>query len=721
MSILEKIRSKTTLLVSIVGIALLIFILQSLLGSSGMLFSGDDRTIGTINGTKIDILKFKQDYDNKVAQITKSNPNAVLSETDKQQLSDQIWNDIVFSQTLSKEFKNIGLTISADELYYNMLINPHRQVVQQLTDPQTGKVFPQIARQDGSLDLAKVTAFVKQVSGAEESFWIQLEKTVAENIITEKYTTLIKKGLYITKTELMDEYHNQNKKASAAFVFVKPSNINTSKTKTTNEEITAYYNANSALYTAKQTNAKIEYVSFDVLPSQSDLETISKDLKRVAGEMKNASIKEDSTIMNSENPDGQILLANVSKKFSPIMDSVIFTASKGDILGPITEGAFMKLYKVENIQTLADSVKVRHILIGFQSQKFKKNRTNEEARKTADSILTVLKTNKKVTFDSLVNALTDDEGSIPKKGVYDWFNETKNFVEPFKIYALEGKKGNIAIVKTQFGYHVIEIMDVSKNSHKSYQVAQVVKLIEPSAETVQDYYKKANDFLINAQTSEAFNNQVTKLNLTKRLALDIKETDRQVTNINNSKEIIKWVFKSKVGEVSPVIDLQNKFIVAHIVKLNKKGLIPMEDVQDDIKQKLVKLKAIDELEKELIAKTQNLNSLQDVATALSLKIDTAKKATFATYFLPKVGDDNTVIGMILNLKPNTFLKALKTSKGVYFVNTFADLSNEANIKLDEGMVKRNLQAQIDNKVNYELLQSVKENANIEDHRIRFDF
>ncbi len=54
MSVLEKIRSRTSLLVGIVGLALVIFILESLLGSGGALFSNQDLEVGEINGEKID-------------------------------------------------------------------------------------------------------------------------------------------------------------------------------------------------------------------------------------------------------------------------------------------------------------------------------------------------------------------------------------------------------------------------------------------------------------------------------------------------------------------------------------------------------------------------------------------------------------------------------------------------------------------------------------------
>ena len=75
MSVLEKIRSKTGLLVGIVGLALVIFILESLLGSGGALFSGQDLNVGEIAGDKIDYPAFSAKVNEQIAQIQKQNPN----------------------------------------------------------------------------------------------------------------------------------------------------------------------------------------------------------------------------------------------------------------------------------------------------------------------------------------------------------------------------------------------------------------------------------------------------------------------------------------------------------------------------------------------------------------------------------------------------------------------------------------------------------------------
>ena len=105
MSVLEKIRSKTGLLVGIVGLALLIFVLESLLGSGGALFSSQDRLVGVIDGDKIDVTLFKTKVDEQVAQIQKANPQAQIDEKTKEQIIDQVWNQMINDEVIKRQFK----------------------------------------------------------------------------------------------------------------------------------------------------------------------------------------------------------------------------------------------------------------------------------------------------------------------------------------------------------------------------------------------------------------------------------------------------------------------------------------------------------------------------------------------------------------------------------------------------------------------------------------
>src|SRR6202008_5032661 len=152
---------------------------------------------------------------------------------------------------------------------------------------------------------------------------------------------------------------------------------------------------------------------------------------------------------------------------------------------------------------------------------------------------------------------SDDLGSVDKGGDYGWFDENENFVEPFKNAGLDGTVGNISVVPTQFGYHIIEVLNVSKTRHNSYTVAQISRLIGPSNETTQEYYKLASDFSGKNRTAEDFAKGVDAGKMNKRIAENIKENDKNLPGLEGAKDLVRWMYKSKKGEVSPVFEFKD--------------------------------------------------------------------------------------------------------------------------------------------------------------------
>lgn len=718
MSVLEKIRSKTGLLVGIVGLALLIFVLESLLGSGGALFSSQDRLVGIIDGDKVDATHFKTKVDEQVAQIQKANPNAQMDEKTKEQIIDQVWNQMINDEVIKTQFKKVGVAVSDDELYDLMLVHPHAYVIQQLTDQQTGKVYEQFARPDGTLDPAKLNGFVNQMTAEQETFWKQLEKSIIEVRTAEKYNNLLKKGLYVTTAEAKDAFVAQTKQVNTNFVMKRYASVSDSTVKVTDDDIAAYYNKHKNEFKVKETTRKIEYIAYDVMPSKLDYEDLQKEAVAIAEAFKTKSAKEDSSYIAQESDGEQVVISNFSKKNMIISDSTVFGAPKGTVYGPYTEGTFIKIYKLVDVKSIADSAKVRHILIGLQSQRSQKQRTPEAARRMADSLLVLLKA-KQVSFDTLVKTVSDDGGSLNNGGDYGWFDENKGFVEAFKSAGLEGTVGNISIVPTQFGFHIIEVLGVSKTRHNSYKVAQISKLIAPSSETTQDYFKQASDFAGQNQTTDLFNKSVEAQKLNKRIADNIKENEKTIAGLENPKELIRWIYKSKKGEISPVFEFKDRFIVANLVSVKERGVAPLEEVKEEAKAKAIRDKKAETFITEFNTKAGAAKTAEDIAAKMGLMPEKADNLTFSSYNVAAIGREDALIGTATSMKANTTSKAIKGDNGVFIVCVTS--VNEMPLPKDFKAKQKEVEQANASRVDYELYEALKDKATIEDHRGKFDF
>ena len=719
MSVLEKIRSRTGLLVGIIGLALVIFVLESLLGSGGALFGGDDTLVGKIAGDKIDYTTFNTKVNEVTNQWQQGNSGATLDDKTKEQITESVWAQMINERIVKNQFKKLGISISSEELFDLMLVNPHQTVMQQFTDPQSGQINENFRRPDGSFDIAKLRQVVAGMPVDQQKSWKQLEKQVMDVRTAEKYNMLIKKAIYITSAEAKDAFISQNKQINASFVMKRYSTVSDSAVKITDDDLKAYYNSHLNDYKISEPTRKIEYVSFDVMPSKTDYEDLQKDAQRIADEFKTRNLKEDSSYIAQESDGGQVNISNYGKKNMIITDSTVFTAPKGTVFGPYTEGTFLKIYKLSNVKSVADSAKVRHILIGFKNPKTQQQRDPALAKRMADSILVLLKT-KQVNFDTLVKTLSDDLGSIDKGGDYGWFDENKGFVDGFKNAGLDGTVGNITIVPTQFGYHIIEVLNVSKTRHNSYTVAQISKLIAPSSETTQEYYKKASDFAGQNKTAEAFNKSVETLKLNKRILENIKENDKQFAGgLDDAKILVQWIYKSKKGDVSDAIEFKDRFIVANIVGVKEKGTAPLEEVKDDVTAKTIRNKKAEMFIAEFKTKAGASKTTQDIALKMGLVAEQADGLNFASYNVASIGREDALIGTASVTKAGAISKPTKGDNGVFIVAVAS--VNEAPLPKDFKAKQKEIEQSNSYRVDGELYDALKDKANIEDHRGKFGF
>jgi parvulin-like peptidyl-prolyl isomerase len=102
-------------------------------------------------------------------------------------------------------------------------------------------------------------------------------------------------------------------------------------------------------------------------------------------------------------------------------------------------------------------VYVKHVLIGWKgaggSDPRSESRTNEDAAKLAKEVLAKLKATP-ANVDKIVSEFSEDPGSAKSGEPYQVKSDTP-FVPEFKKLALRLKDGEVGIVKTSFGYHVM--------------------------------------------------------------------------------------------------------------------------------------------------------------------------------------------------------------------------------------------------------------------------
>ena len=219
MSVLAKIRSKAGLLVAIIAIALFSFVLGDLLTSGNGFLQSQDNNVAKIKGEAISYNEFNAKVEQAIEKHKKNTGESSIDDQIKDMLLKQTWDQLLNDKIMDREYKELGIAVSDDELYDIMLgANPHPYLTQFFTDRQSGKIFEQYAMPDGSLNVAKVAEFTQQMNPEQEGAWVSLENAVKKARINTKYNNLIKKGVYVTSTQAKREYIDENKTCKVQYV-----------------------------------------------------------------------------------------------------------------------------------------------------------------------------------------------------------------------------------------------------------------------------------------------------------------------------------------------------------------------------------------------------------------------------------------------------------------------------------------------------------------------
>lgn len=747
MSVLETIRKRTGLLVGLIGLALVIFVLQSALETGNSLFGSNERSIGRIDGKYIDYNDFIGRLNTAVENYEQNGQK--VDDQNKGMLVEQVWNEFVSERVLKVTYKNVGVTVGEDELYDCVVTHPHSIVVGQLTDKQTGRVFPNFSKPDGTLDPAKLQGFIQQMTPEQEKYWKKVEDYVKDSRVSEKYNNLLKKGLYITSAEGKIEYERQSTSYTVDFVAKRYNAVSDSTIQLSEEELRGYYDNNSYKFQNPETTRKIDYVTFDAFATAEDVEDIRKQMTDIAAEFKTkTTASEDTALMQAENEGGTVDIGSFKKdQISKSVDSTIFTAAKGTVYGPYMENNLVKVTKLVDRVTVLDSGKVRHILLAYAGSGASQDakRTKEQAKKTADSLLALLKS-KKIDWDKTTDQFSDDGGKkkpdlrnpqikenlerfFPGKdtnnwkgkgGNYGWIQEgSRDWVEPFTKGATENKKGDIFVTESQFGYHIMEVLDVSKGNTTKYQLANISRRIQPSEKTLNNFNLKASEFAGKYNTDELFAKGAEEQKLVPRVADNIRESDKQIPGLENPKELVRWVYAGKKGDVSTAFQFGTRFVVAHLVDVKEKGTAPFEQVKDDVTIKARQDKKAQMFMKEFNDYLAGTKNAQDLASKMKLTVEQAKDLVFNSYSVPGLGKEDAMCGAITVLKQGEASPALKGMNAVYVV-WLSGKKDPASVK-DYKATQLAANATLSTRADYEAFEAMKTIANIEDHKAKFDF
>lgn len=727
MATLERIRKRSGLLITVIGIAMLGFILTDLLGSGGSILAGNATMVGKINGRSIELNEFSREmaeYEKLLQQ--NQQPNQPAPNYTSIQIADGVWDRMLREELLEEQYEDLGFECTSAELYERLKANPNVQAAPVFKDQVTG-IFNEALFQQYINGLRDRSAEGPEEALAYEQ-WLNFEKGTIDETKSNKYTTAISKGLYYPKALARTEYLLNNTSSTAKFAVLEYSTIADSTVQVTDSDIKKFYNEHKDEYEKEQARS-FSYVSFKIDPSNKDRNEVIDELNKIKGpNIENGDTLDVETFLKNED-DSAFALSYTDQASYPAfyrksnipapLDSTLFDQELGHVKGPYLDGNYYRLTKITDIKNLPDSVEARHILISYASANNGQGNQNRDfvtAQALADSLFAIVKADTAM-FDTIA-LVNSDDGSATKGGDLGWFND-RTMVKPFSDFCFQNETGTIAIVPSIFGFHIIEILG-QQGSTKAIELVTISREVIASDGTYDSIYNIASSFASSAANMEEFRARAEEKGYNLRNAYNIPNFAERIDGIpGNNRDIVKWAYKedTKLDDIELFsTNGDDSYVVLILSEMQEEGVAPLESIEDDIRERVIKEKKAQMLIEKFEGAMGEGKDINAIATELGI-IAKDQVTNFAGSAISGYGNEPKVIGVMGTVDVNVVSNPIEGDRGVYIVSVNNRVP--ASDLPDYTGEQTRLQNTQRTAVNRALFESLKDQANIKDLRAKF--
>jgi peptidyl-prolyl cis-trans isomerase D len=699
MATLQKLRNRAGILIAaIIGLSIFAFVLQDLLTGGKSLLVNSRIQFAEIDGKSVSYQEYTEKVDKLAEYYRLRFGLSSLDEQMMQGVRDEAWDNIVREYATMSEYKKLGISVPNDEVM-DMVQgrNPHPIIRQLFSDPQTGIL-------NRSFLLQFIRTMDEDPSGAQKTIWLQLESQIISDKEFSKYNTLIRKGLYTTDLEAEYAFKEADKRVDFSYIRQLFTSIPDTAVRYTESDMRKYYDENLNQY-MQEASRDIEYIVWEVVPSAEDDQNTLDWINGLKNEFETTT--DVASLVNIESDVPYDSIYHTKSELSESISDFMFKAKPGDVTGPYFEDGAYKLARLVQIAYRPDSVRARHILLQADQRT-----TKERTMEIADSVKNLIVNG--ADFASLAMTMSAD-GSAQKGGDLGWFTEGR-WVMPFNDACFGGKKGDIKVVETQYGSHIIEILDQSPPV-KKVRVAILSREVKPSTKTYQGIYSQVVEFAGKSTTYDKFNSGIEERNLTKRYASELTVNQQTIPGLDYPRPLIQWVFEAKLHDISPqIFELGNKFVIAAVTAIREKGPSPLEQIRTEIELEVRKNKKAEKIIQEFQANITADSSLDDVARKMGLQVQEASNVSFSSVSIPSAGIEPKVIGVATSLPENKLSEPVQGNNGVYLlkVNRITQ-SSEVNIAATRNRMNMMRQS----RVYSEAYQALLDASRIKDNRYKF--
>lgn len=715
MAALQKIRSKGVLLVSIIALALFLFVAGDLFRGLESLFQSSSQQVGEVNGKAVSIQEYQKMVDDLQTYYEIVQQKSSFNEDELNRIKDEAWQTFVQSELIKNQCDELGIAVTDDEIS-DIVKSGMSQMLQV-------PVF--MNQQTGRYDYATVNAFLAEYKKLKDSgtqipetyekiykYYLFAQRQIRDQLLTQKYQVLLSQVFLSNPEEAKLSFAGRTEESDLLLAALPAASVSDDAVNVTDEELKNKYNEDKEQYRQYIETRDVKVIDVQVTASNADKKAAEAEMAEAASKL--ASATNNTTAGNVVRQATSLLaysdVFKTKDAFPAMISSNLDSAAVGSVKAPAYDAMTNTYYtyKVLGKKTEADSVLFRQVgVIG---------KDEADIAKKADSIMTAL--NSGANFKDLAKKYNQTGDST-------WLNTAQ-----FQTSQVDGDNalfintlygmntGEVKKLKMENGTTVILQVMKTANPVTKYNVAAVVKELKFSDDTYSKEYNKFSSFVAENKTLEQIEANAAKSGYTVRPINDVTCSAHGIANIRATREALKWVFdEAKVGDVSQLYECgsNDHLMIVALTGINEEGYRSEAKLKDMLTEEI-------KLEKKVAKLYESAKNVKSIAEAKKLKdvvVDTIKHVSFASpTYIASTGASEPMIGAVAaKTAKGAFAGPVKGNNGVYMFQVInkTKTAEKFDAKSEETAAAMNDFRAVSNTI----INTLYLKANVKDKRYKF--
>lgn len=708
MGALQKIRSKSTLLVGVIAVGLLAFLIPW--GEITQFLNMSKDKAFVIDGEIVKTRAYAERIEQKEKiEKLKLREGQQIGESQMAQIREEVYQAMMKEIILDDQADRLGLTVTDEELndmVYGSNLSSVLRELPYVLDPQTGQVnrealnqFLIMINEDYSSD-----PMMKAQQDELQNMWSYIENKMRYSRLEEKYASLVSGSILVNDQEVKSYQDNSKVTSNLAFITQSYDILDDKSFEVSDAEIKDLYNSRKENFKSIYPSCDITYFVKKVAPSEADYEEVENQMNKIKSELETTT--NPGLIVNqysvSRFVDAHIALDGIT---SPEIVNFIKTSSVGDVYGPIREDRAYTMLKYVSKVVAPDSIQLR--VLPIQSV------DPSASAAIADSLMNVLKGGK-----DFATVAAESFPGMQGQGIGEaqWYNEVVLSSVGIVDECFDASTGSIIKVSINGMPNLIKIENKTKPVTK-VKIAEVVVPVVVSDRTNNDIDNEINKFIAENKNTVDFEKSASNNGYNVISDAVVYPNNPTLDNIAGTREIIRWAFNdSKVDELKK-FETPDVKVVAMVTAKNKEGYQSEtnKDVKEVLKAEILKNKKADKLIEDI--KSKNLTDLTALAESLNSKVDSVDYVTFETSEITGVGYEPVLNIIAKDSKVGEITSPLKGNRGVYVASVVS--SEEEQSPITDSMIKNRILMGYSQILPYSAIYMLMNKMDIEDNRITF--